>query len=208
MITLLFFSRDAMPIFYTVDRVGTLQAGVTVDLDQDYAQNRFHTAPNGPTRQELETHLSGLYPDGLSKHGKFYLLDHVQANETWAAPPHVTRMVPISPMIELIYELVRRNDFPTRPSRYASMFALETADDAIHFRSARGWQGRLFKVESASAFRADMNQLQIGASSIVALLQAKKYWEGAASAAPQWEFLLQGPIRVLQEVGLAANGAK
>lgn len=137
------------------------------------AQNHFHTAPNGPIRQELEAHLSDLYPEGLSKHGKFYLLDHVQANETWAVLSHVTRMVPISPMIELVYELVRRNDFPARPSWYASMFALETDDDAIHFRSARGWQGRIFKVESASAFRVDMNQLQIDASSIVALLKAR-----------------------------------
>jgi hypothetical protein len=135
-------SLTVMPTFYTVDRLGTLRAGLTVDSSQDYANCQFHTTLGGPTRTDLEVHLAGLFPDGLSNHGKFYLLNHSLINPTRTPGVPSGSMVPVSPMIELIVELVRGNDFPSRPSRYASMFALETADEALAFRSAMRWAGR------------------------------------------------------------------
>ena len=106
-------SLTVMPTFYTVDRLGTLRTGLTVDSSQDYANCQFHTTLGGPTRTDLEVHLAGLFPDGLSKHGKFYLLNHSLINPTWTPGVPSGSMVPVSPMIELIAELVRRNDFPS-----------------------------------------------------------------------------------------------
>ncbi|CAL8480969.1 hypothetical protein [Caballeronia sp. S22] len=189
-----------MATFYTIDRLGTLRPGLTVELSREFENCQFHTTHDGPSRAELESHLRELFPEGLTSHGKFYLLNHQLANPTWTPGVAGGPLVPVSPMIELIYELVRRSDFPSRPSRYASMFALETIEEAVKFRQRAQWQGRILEVEPTSMFRADMNQLKIGASGIAGLLHAKRYWEGTASQAPIWEYLLQGPIRVLREV--------
>jgi hypothetical protein len=168
-----------MPRFYTVDRQWTLSEGLVMSL------TRYDDV--GPP--EIAQHLDMLFPDGVTQHGETYLVDS-RADMQIA-----------SPVIELLWENVRRSHFPTAPSRFQSVFAVDTLEAARAFRQRCHCPcARIWVVESSGAgFHADMNLLTLNASALRTNWHAHQYWshQESENSPTFWEFLLRPPVKVL-----------
>lgn len=164
--------------------------------DFDFQGCRFFPVQDHFAREDLEHLVQELFPEGLTKHGKRYLLDECLVISTPQGP---APQVPHIPMIELICELVRRLSFPNLPSRLQAVFAWASHDEALAFQREFGG-GTIYEVEADQYFRGDMKLLYLGGSGIGAWQFAMKYWRCQASPAPRWEYLLVPPVRV---VGIA-----
>lgn len=140
-----------------------------------------------------------MYPEGLSKHGIRYLIEtcliHPQLGS--GPPSDFTR---ISPMIEAIFEQVRRADFPHLPSRMQSMFSWCSLTDARMFRGDLENNFAIYQVESESAFVGDMNLVYLSASVIGAYELSMKYWSGEKTKSPLLEAVIPLPVVVGDEV--------
>src|SRR5437867_2966643 len=131
-----------MPRFFHVDRRGTLTDGALIELVR-------HDDVSPPT---LQAHVDTLFPDGVTEHGRQYFVGFQVIGPVQ------------EPAIELLFEYVRRAGFPERPSRFQSVFAFETVDEARRFRGEMGAAGASIwevEVEAETAFRADMNYLRL-----------------------------------------------
>jgi hypothetical protein len=179
--------------YFTVDRSAELKPGSDVVADGDFQRCRFFPVQDHFTREDLETFARELFPEGLTRHGKRYLLDEclVISNEKGPAP-----YVPHIPIIELVSELVRRISFAHLPSRFQALFAWGTREEAIAFQRESGG-GAIYEVEADNYFKGDMKLLYLGGTGIGAWKFALRYWRGEAGPTPRWEYLLVPPIRVI-----------
>lgn len=159
---------------YTVDRLGSLTEGLECTLTR-------HDDISPPF---LAGHVGQLFPEGVSNHGERYFLQ----NEAKA--------LIASPMLELLFEQVRRASFPERPSRFQSMFAVETLEEALQFRSRYGGAA-IYAVTADITFRADMSLLNGENSTLVTSWLAHRYWDGKAGPTNAfWEWLMKCPVKV------------
>jgi hypothetical protein len=148
------------------------------------------------TQEELTTFVVSLFPSGLALHGKHYLFDEclIVRGLTPTAPQPFAQHVPI---IELVAELVRRLSFPDHPSRFTSVFAWESLDDAKWFRQKYSSpEAPIFRMSGEMTFRGDINLLLLGGTILGAWLYATKYWRGDSSASPRWEVLVVPPVTI------------
>ena len=160
---------------FTVDRSGLLSEGhVCVLIEYD------DIAP-----PEINALVRELYPRGVSFHGEAYLLRNGIATNITDANT------------EMIFEWVRRADFPDRPSRYQSLYAVDNLDAAHTFMNMFGTgDSPVFRLASESAFRADMRLLNANSSALVKSYFASLYWQGLPfpQDEPQWEWLVPCPV--------------
>jgi hypothetical protein len=173
--------------FFRVNRIGKLAEGQTLDL-QIY---------KNVTPSELQRLVDSLLPDGCSAHGEQYLLKN---------PSSQLKSVANAPL-EMFFELFRRAQFPSRPSRYQSWFAVETLDEAREFRRNFGDPANsIWEVEASDSFKANMSLLTTQQSMLCQAQLAQFYWEGvegpsAALKKPTfWEVLLVPPVQILKKV--------
>ena len=185
-----------MAAFFTLDRLKTLQAGQTVSCVQSGIN---FACPDGRTDPfQAFDFVKKQFPAGFTSHGKRHFLDWKLLAPSGTA--HAT--VYNEPIIELVFELVRRVSFPACPSRYQSFFAWERIEDALEFRRTTGHNSApVFRVEATSAFRADMRLLTNGGNALSLWLLAERYWTGEPSISPVWEVLLTPPVFVAEQVG-------
>jgi hypothetical protein len=164
-----------LPKFYTVDRAGSMNENSIFELNTNYPEKRMCTVDGLYNEKDVIARIEQLYPTGLSRHGVQYLITRgiVIFKEGTRSPLHITYT---QPMIEAIFELVRRSEFPTLPSRIQSMFGWLTLEDARKFNESEGNDKSIFEVESNNAFIADQNLLFLGSSVIGAYELARKYW--------------------------------
>ncbi|MGF1878095.1 DUF2441 domain-containing protein [Photobacterium frigidiphilum] len=171
-----------MKIFYAVDREGRLNKGEELSLDK-----HEDISPDF-----LQSHVDGMFPDGMSVHGEKYFLSNDSKGNI------------ASPAIELLFEYVRKSDFPEVNSRFQSFFACETLDDARLFRNKFGdSSSRIFEIHSSNpSVKVNMNLLSNGSSTLVCSYFAQEYWMGHAGPDenPFWEVLLSLPILVSTQV--------
>lgn len=168
-----------MPLFYTVDRQNYLKEDLVIQL------RRYENI----TPPELQAHVDELFPDGVSSHGERYFLRGDSS------------ALIADPNIEILFEYVRRASYPARPSRFQSVFAFISVDEAKAFRDRYGESNSLiWELEASESFTADMSLLTAGNSILVYSYFANKYWQGEPSATPFWEALLFPPVRVLRKV--------
>lgn len=184
-----------MARYYTVDRSGRLSPDHEVRPNTDFSASKFFPVQDHFTRQNLEELTLQLFPDGLTFHGKKYLLDECLVIKTPQGP---APYVPHIPIIELVFELVRRVFFAEKPSRMTSLFAWASRSEAFAFQKVHAG-GSIYEVEAETSFRGDMNLLFLGGSGVGAMLFAMKYWRGESSPTPRWEYLLVPPVRVIEE---------
>jgi len=86
---------------------------------------------------ELQVHIDSLFPDGVTSHGERYML-RGQAQD-----------MGVNEIIELLFEYVRKSHFPSRPSRFQSVFAFENIDQAVSFGNKyRTSDSLIWEVES------------------------------------------------------------
>jgi hypothetical protein len=168
-----------MSSFYTVDRLRTLREGLVLEPTQ----------PDVAGSPELQKHVTEMFPDGLTKHGTRYFL-------TLASGKNAT-----SYSIEIVFEFVRRAYFPELPSRFHSVFAAASVEDATEFRRSFGTEkSSIWELVAAGSFRADMNLLTASGTNAEYSLSAHKYWRGEPSPRPFWEFLLIPPVRAVRKL--------
>lgn len=179
-----------MPEFFSVDRLGRLSPGQALQVDLNLVGWPLYAISGYVSDAELEGFARDHFGTGLSRHGKDHLLSQ-----------HISGSVPISPAIELVFELVRRASFPERPSRLSSAFGWSTLDEARKFKAQiRAPAAPTFRVSCDRSFRCDMDLLRMGNSILVAWLFADKYWRGEQGPQPKWEELLIPPVTVLEQV--------
>jgi hypothetical protein len=179
--------------FYTVDRSGKAGVGLSFDLKKDFSQYQIWTVQNVYDEDDVKNRINQLFPDGLSEHGIRYLISQglvIFENGT-RNPLQITRT---TPMIEAIFELVRKSEFPNRPSRMQSMFAWCDLKDAHEFCSSINCTCAIYEVESNSAFIADRNFLYLGGSVIGAYELARKYWSGEKGSNCKLEAVISLPV--------------
>jgi hypothetical protein len=172
-----------MPIYYSVDRMGRM----TPAMDYQLYQLDLGHMP------DLAKHFASHFPLGVSQHGAQYL------NSTVTTPG--------GPAIELVWESMRRAQFPHRPSRFTSVFAWQTLDEAKAFQAVSNVPGAtIWAVHAEVGFVANMSLLNVGTSLLRATQLAELYWNGQAGPigiglqAPSWEVLLTLPVKVLHRV--------
>ncbi len=137
---------------------------------------------------ELQGHVDAMFPKGVSRHGDHYFLQNS------------SRAAVASPAIELLFEYVRRANFPERPSRFQSWFGVQSLDEARAFRVRFcSGQGPIWRVTANQFFRANMNLLTSQQTTLVYSWFAHTYWRGDVGPVPAfWELLLVPPIKVLE----------
>lgn len=166
---------------YHVDRRGHLAAGEQLRADH---------VP-GATAEERAL-VAGLFGDGVGTHGRHYCeldLHGGDADDLWDLG------------CELLFELVRRERFPERPSRFRAAFGFESLAAVERF-AERFVDGRatVFEVRADTRFRADM-ELVDAADVPGGVRRAHYYWEGTTdSEDPLWELLLTPPVTVERRV--------
>jgi hypothetical protein len=127
-------------IFYHFDRSGKLRPGDTLNLETPHFQSK-HV-------ESLRSMVQKLYPFKLSLHGPQHLLENDLLIERWIVPtatdPHSGAVIHLGPVDlqvfpdysttnDLVLELVRRCEFPAKPSRFESFFAWENEETARQF---------------------------------------------------------------------------
>jgi hypothetical protein len=154
----------SMQNFYTVDRLKNLLIGQQIDLNKNYLGQKFYPVEDIYTESDLKTHLNELFPEGVSSHAVNYLTNYsliLKDSNTGQPLP----CVPHIPMIEMVFELVRRTNFYDNPSRFQSMFAWDSIERANQFRHESQYaDAPIFKLQCETFFCADMRLLLLGGS--------------------------------------------
>ncbi len=184
--------------YFTVDRSQRLTPGIVLDKDANYDGRKFWPIEGVFTKADLSQLVEELYPGGLTEHGKRYLLDECLVIRTPNGPAPA---VPNVPMMELLFELVRRLEFPYHISRFEAIFGWETIDEAETFRESFGERDSVIcSVRCEDSAKLDMSLLYLGGSTIGSLLYARKYWRGESGNAPKWEILMRPPVEVVEVI--------
>src|SRR5690606_23011516 len=127
-----------------------------------------------------------LYPDGLSPHGWGYMTIRFGSPLLQGGGCGL----PNEPIMELIFEYVRRTDYADRPSRLQSFFAYDSLEKAKQeFPNTQ-----IVRFVSEHHFRCDQTWLNVSHQIAVAEFNAHRYWSGDASSTPEWEFLITPPF--------------
>jgi hypothetical protein len=184
-----------------VDRMGQLIEGQELLLHDPSTRDPL---PWENVRDQLMELLTDTYPEGLTYQGlSYFFFQHLM----FPVPEQPVSLAELDNMrsraIELVVELVRRADFPERPSRLQVIFAWETEEDARSFMASRQdmAQAVLWRVEGECVFRADMENLRYF-TPLVSWWLARQYWTGATNLdlPPRWELFLKPPVRVVERV--------
>lgn len=163
-----------------------------------------------------------LFPDGFGPHGR-------DCNHPFPVPygqpskPEMCSDFNIA-LIEHFFELIRRCEFPDKPSRFSCWYGADPAGpDPMHWANRDGFkQYPVWLVESSEGFKADAQLLDIFSigpdnrryfNPDMMIQNARYYWQGKtlaqllvdigelshdAAPAPEWEILLKPPIRILE----------
>lgn len=182
-----------MAVFVTVDRCGNLNSGKQLELITDLSKTHKISIPGMISNDQLLESFRRYYPSGISLHGESYLFGF----PSFAEHSGNKEFVHVSPMIEAIFEQVRRADFPTLPSRFVSMFAWQDLENAYKFKSNyHNQDANIFEVESEEYFLGDMSLLTIGGQVMNSFELAYKYWSGGRTDNPFIEVLLPLPVSI------------
>jgi hypothetical protein len=144
--------------FYTIDRTKRLDTGMQIEMQS-------HRVDPGV----FLSHISTLYPDGLSEHGMSYISTHESRFECGDSA------------IELYFEEVRRSCYPEQPSRYVSMFCCESLSDIPDMK-------RRLQAPSSPVYEVHVSGRW-----------HRAYWkgeEGFTGEQPMWEIVAELPVHI------------
>lgn len=207
---------------FSVDRRGFYVEGKNLEL-----------TPNQPATPGVLEHIDAMQPEGYSWHGLQYYRNAPAPDVSQDAPMrfltaasqalavgnvgqasqfmnslHAAMRQSRSEMLDLLLERTREAHFPDRPSRYKSVFAVETLDEALAFRASHGKpEHPVYELEPlGKTHRGDMSVYTYATPSSVAMLDylMHLYWRGetltAANYKTQWEHVLELPVAVVKKV--------
>jgi hypothetical protein len=209
--------------YYSVDRRGFYVEGANLELTHNPA-----TTPG-----DIFEHIHQMHPEGYSWHGMQYYRDAPAPAVAADAPMrflqaagqalsmgnavqagqflnslHAAMVHSRSQMLDLLLERTRAAFFPDRPSRYQSVFAVESLDEALAFRAAYGApEHPVYEVlPLGKSHRGDMAVYTAVTAASVAMLDylVHLYWRGETwtepNHKPQWEHVLELPVAVVKKV--------
>lgn len=196
-------------IAYHIDRRNNRSVGEILKLDTDYFTDW----------KEYSSYIYSLFPDGLSEHGNTYLDPAIfQTN----LPLSIDELCDLSSfsnshLIEAFFELIRRNLFPTLPSRLQCFFGVEQLSDFKYWPELFEADNKVFQIqfEQEQSIKLDASFLT-GGISVQAnpekleaqfafphlFKSAISYWSGKTSNSPKFEILVKPPILIAKEVQL------
>lgn len=173
--------------YFSVDRRGVYVEGESIAL----ASNADHQG------NEIVAHISAMYPAGFSLHGAQFFRD------PWLNP---TPQDYQSGVLELLLEAIRKAHYPTKPCRYQSMFACDSAEAAVQFRAQHGKPANPIHElhPQAEVHRGDMAIYTLTGTFASIDHRLHLYWQGKTLEVPghqtNWEFVLPLPVRVGEKV--------
>lgn len=142
--------------------------------------------------------LASLMPRRISHHGRNYI------GSIKVEPPDS------SVTLEMLAEFIRQSHFKHRPSRFSSLFAWKTLDDAKRFaltypppatENGAIPECEFWLVQSLKpVFEADMAWLRFIENWSRTLVALYRYWSGTLSQQPVIEVLLPLPVRVVRQI--------
>jgi hypothetical protein len=180
--------------FFHVSRHGELPS--KLDLDTRHLEIVLRDDASRSDHEILGS-LKHYFPNGYSKHGFGYLTEPFKYCSDESGHGLIRHVY----AVELVFELIRRLQYPSLPSRYTSFFGFNRIENALAFRTSINHDAcPIYKVEGHGHFKADMNLLLSGQNSIHTLSYANRYWNGEESENPTWEFLLTHPVTVVERV--------
>ncbi|MCK9251086.1 MAG: DUF2441 domain-containing protein [Solirubrobacteraceae bacterium] len=147
----------------------------------------------GPLPERAMRLLRDWFPDGVSRHGNYYFAQALKMTPDQAS----------SLAVDLVFETVRRYEFPRLPSRMQTIFAVDSLEDAERFRvGRRPDDAPIFLVSGRVAHRANMYLTGLGNYGAGAIINARDYWSGEQGEVPDllWEYLLEPPVTVIERV--------
>lgn len=169
-----------MATYYTIDRTNECVPHQTFNL------------VNVPAPEWLTEDDGSVMQMGTSHHGRRYITE-----------PLVNNPIATSVMIEFIFELIRREHFPTKPSRMRCIFAAETLESANQFRTRyHSGPAKVFNIEyEGNTHRGDMGLLTLVGNMIQVQRNAMAYWCGETyeitpGYQPFWEILIPLPAQL------------
>lgn len=173
--------------FFSVARQGGYVEGRSIDLD-----------PNADDLgNEVVAHLNTMYPAGFSFHGVRFFRDPWQ-NRTPADFQSGT--------LELLLEATRKAYFPSKPSRYQSVFACDTVESAKAFKAQYGkLTDHIYELHpQAEVHRGDMSLYALKDSFACIDHRIHLYWKGETLKLPEhrptWEYVAALPVLVGERV--------
>jgi hypothetical protein len=209
--------------YFSVDRRGFYVEGSNLELTHNVA-----AAPG-----DVMAHIGEMHPEGYSWHGLQYYrnapaphvsqdaplrfldaaMQALQFHDVAQATQFLSSMRAAmthsrSEMLDLLLERTREAHFTDKPSRYQSVFAVETLDEALAFRASHGNPAHpVYELEPlGKAHRGDMSVYTYATPSSVAMLDhwMHLYWRGETLTVPnyktQWEHVLELPVAVVKKV--------
>jgi hypothetical protein len=200
--------------YYIVDRSREVHAGLVIDRVP---------VPDMPTADETAL-ARCVFPEGVTRWGenKFLFTQpsvavtvEMLAAWKWAVLTPAGYLVnPTGAealrdgkdrLLEMIVELVRRLEFPERPSRYTSVFAYATVAAAADFRGRCGQpDDPVWRVGAGGAtHEADARHVNLEPMPLAVVGRALRYWRGEFDPDPepwQQECLLTPPVEVIERV--------
>ena len=175
-----------MDKFYHIDRTNRLEVGQTIELI------KFNDIEwdNKSKPDFLQKIVNNMFPNGVSCHRNQYFLSGSLFNDT-------------SSEIELIFELVRREKYSDKLSRFESFFGVDkdTLIPMTYRLNSNLNICKVYEVEAEEYSKHDMTLLRKG-SNLVSIALAELYWSGDSINNPLYEYLLKPPIKIIREVSL------
>lgn len=184
---------DTAKQFYHVSRVGKLEGEIT--LSKDFSRLAIEKPNTFFNNTELIKTIEGYFPNGISRHGESYLSEKIFY---WHDNQNNLDFIPYIPSIELVFEIIRRANYPSLPSRLQSIFAFETLEEALKFKSQYSQVDcPIYIVEANKCIKRDMSLLKLGFNISGGITLAEKYWSAQQSENPEWEILLELPVKII-----------
>lgn len=169
--------------YFSVDRRGIYIAGEAISL----AVNAGHGG------NEIKAHINQMYPEGFSRHGVQYFRD------PWLerTPSDLQ-----SGILELLLEGTRKAYYPEKACRYQSVFATDSIESAINFRTSHGKpEDSIHELHpQAEPHRGDMAIYSLNGTFASMDHRFHLYWQGKTldilGHQPQWEYVLPLPVMI------------
>ncbi|EGE0300903.1 DUF2441 domain-containing protein [Escherichia albertii] len=170
-------------VLYSADRRGRYNANTLMNFSSIVPPVTDSYIVDGP--------IGAKFDFKIAEHGLRYLFPRRDLTST--------------DLMELIVELVRQLQFPTKPSRYQSIFACEKIEDANYFReNYREHDGpqpiyEILAGDNTNIHRGDMRLLDIDSltdNAAIIFTKAIWYWSGIASNEPFWEYVVPLPVQI------------